>query len=66
MIPAQIMGVTAAALAVVAVIPFLGMFAVSGTDPDWDWLARFRRLFLVLIVLAGTAGGAAIVLMLRG
>ena len=65
MVQAQILGATGFGFAVLALVPFLGMLAVSGRDPDWQWHARFSCLFLVLIVFALAADGAAIVFVLR-
>lgn len=65
MVQAQILGATGFVITVLAGVPFLGMLAVSGQDPDWDWHARFLRLFVVLIVMAFAADGAAIVMLIR-
>lgn len=45
-----------------AAVPWLGMIAMSGVDPDPVWYRRFLHVFAVLVTLALSTVTAAAVL----
>jgi hypothetical protein len=58
----SLLAVVSVGVAVCSVVPLLGMLAVSGTDPDWEWHDRFWVAFWVMASAALGLLTAAVVI----